>query len=247
MLIFGAPFDEENEVKLYSTGRTAHSERLPKSGLDISFVSLRLATNPTLGINTTKPLLPSSKDYTFRNYGKMKNFTWKYPRDITTTISHIQYIRKSPKLPIDEVDDEVLAGRVYGLDLFSWDHDPDKSMIIRGTLRLARLDNMSYDVYLSKSNSTESASDVQRFLDMIAEADVIALNVRVSEIIEKWRVILRPDLIIRVDDNTKIFLDKLITIYRRDGKMKKYFAEHNITLGMVLDNLDLYYCLSFGL
>jgi len=250
MLIFGAPFDEENEVKLYSTGRTAHSERLPKSGLDISFVSLRLDTNPTLGINTTKPLLPSSKDYTFRNYGKMKNFTWKYPRKITTTISHIQYIRKSPRLSIDEVDDEILAGRVYGLELYSWRYPYPEPILIRGTLKLARLDDMSYYACLDNDDYAESASDVQRFLDMIADVDVIALNVEVT----KEDVIFRPDFVIHVDDNTKLLLDKLMKIYkdvrgmsRRYGKMKEYMRRHNITLGMVLDNLDLYYCLSFGL
>ena len=221
-------------------------EELPKSGLIVNFQEV------LYNVKEKRRLFRDVSNYTFRNYGKVKNFTWNIaPSDImrlTTTKSHLRYIKKrSQRLSVREVDEEVMAGRVYVLELFDWNSSSGKPIIIRGTLRLARLDNMSYDVYLSKSNSTESASDVQRFLDMIAEADVIALNVRVSEIIEKWRVILRPDLIIRVDDNTKIFLDKLITIYRRDGKMKKYFAEHNITLGMVLDNLDLYYCLSFGL
>ena len=215
-------------------------EELPKSGLIVNFQEV------LYNVKEKRRLFRDVSNYTFRNYGKVKNFTWNIaPSDImrlTTTKSHLRYIKKrSQRLSVREVDEEVMAGRVYGLDLYSWDSSDDGLSLVGGTLGLVRFDSIANNyVYLGRYYEREPASDIQRFLDMIAEADVIAMYA-------KTKHTSYEEIIIRVDDNTKIFLDKLITIYRRDGKMEKYFAEHNITLGMVLDNLDLYYCLSFGL
>ena len=236
MLRFGEYLDSNSEV--LSGGSYVSMEELPKSGLIVNFQEV------LYNVKEKRRLFRDVSNYTFRNYGKVKNFTWNIaPSDImrlTTTKSHLRYIKKrSQRLSVREVDEEVMAGRVYVLELFDWNSSSGKPIIIRGTLRLARLDNISYDVYLSKSNSTESASDIQRFLDMIAEADVIALHIDVNNLRYPG-----SDIMFVVDDNTKIFLDKLMTIYNRN--MRDYLYKHNITLGMVLDNLDLYYCLSFG-
>jgi len=242
MLRFGEYPDEENEVKLYGIGRTTHSERLSKSGLDIYFRLLQLNVNPRLGI-TSKFLFPKDKDYTFRSYGKMKDFTWYDKEILVTTRSHLEYIRNSPKLSVDYVDNEVLKGRVYGLELYDWEYSDNRLSLVSGTLQLVRFDNIKNYVYLSRYDEKEPVSDIQRFLDMIAEADVIALNAKVDR-----NVNYSHDFVLLVyDDQTKIFLDKLMTIYREDGRMREYLGEYNITLGMVLDNVDLYHCLSFGL
>jgi len=240
MLRLGVPIDEKNEVKLYRTGKTVHTETLPKSGLNVSFKSFQFDNDLRRG--TGKPLLPNNNDYTFRKYGKLKNFAWYDEEILVTARSHLEYIRNSPKLSINYVDEEVLAGRVYGFSFVSSASDTEFYLI--GTsfgLRIVRLNAIRNWVDLYRHLTDESISDMEKLLYMIADADVIALSSDVGR-----NDYYGCDIILLVDDDTKILLDKLMTIYRDDGRMRGYLTKHDITLGMVLDNLDLYHCLSYG-
>jgi len=236
MLIFGAPFDEENEVKLFYKKREGHWVYLDNIDLGAELV-IFYADN-------SAPFFPDEGYYTFRNYGQMKNFTWKYSNHITTTKSHLEYIHNSRALYVDRVEAEIKKGRVYVLTLSeaAVKRKYGNSYILtEGAFLLARLGNWETAI-LSGRGMREDASNIQRFLDIINEAYVIGLYAFIS--MGKHRV--WADIIFHVDDNTKIFLDKLITIYKDVGRMREYLSRHKITLGMVLDNLDLYYCLSFG-
>jgi len=239
MLKFGKSLDERYEIRLdYSpTDKDINRVDLPASNLKIWFERTKY------GLHERKSefLFPSKEEYTFRNYGKLKDFSWDNEGKLVTTKSHLEYIKNSPKLSVKEIDREVIEGRVYGLDPYYLARSDDGLSLASGKLKLVRLDNTKNSVYLSRYHERDPASDIQRFLDMIAEADVIALYTNVNN--DAY-----CHIILHVDNNTKIkiFLDKLMTIYRED-RMRRYLAKYNITLGMVLDNLDLYHCLSFGL
>ena len=226
--MLGEQIDPSIHVKLFD-GVTANSEKLPKNNLRVKFD--KVSSGPSE--DESEPLFSDIRDYTFRYYGKVKDFTWYDEETLVTTRSHLEYMKNSPKLSINHIDEEVLAGRVYGITLI------DLESANRVNSRLTRLDDIDNWSFLYRYGSPESVSDIEKFLNMIAGADVIALHTRVGHEVDYVH-----DIILLVDDNTKIFLDKLMTIYNRN--MRKYFSKHNITLGMVLDNLDLYHCLSYG-
>jgi len=233
MLKFGAQINPSIHVKLFGDS-IINSERLPKSNLVVYFSKIRV--DPVKRKN--QHLFPNDRDYTFRKYGKLKDFTWYNEIILVTTKSHLEYIKNSPKLSIDYVDEEILAGRVYGVTVIHVEYN-NKSSIKEVDLRLVRFNDINNLVYLNRYGMYESVSDVERFIDMIADADVIALKVDLDN-----PNFFGSDIVIYADDKTKIFLDKLMTIYNRN--MRDYLYKHNITLGMVLDNLDLYHCLSYG-
>jgi len=241
MLKFGAPFDKENELQLFYSGHDEHWVYLDNIDLSARFKIFK-AVNLFKAYSLTQ-VFPDEGYYTFRNYGQMKNFTWKHKKYIVTTKSHLEYIRNSRALSVDMVEAEIKKGRVYILTLENWHGNMyGKSYIITdGALLLARL-GIWETAILTGIGMMEDVSDIQRFLDIINEAYVIGLYAFIS----MGGKAAWADIIFHVDDNTKIFLDKLITIYRKDGVMRRYLGEHKITLGMVLDNLDLYHCLSFG-
>jgi len=236
MLKLGEIFDKRTHVWL-GHDEEVHKKRLTKNRLNIMFY--RVMFGP--GEDKLQPLFANDNDNTFRDYGKLKNFAWDYRLNLITTKSHLEYIRNSPKLPIDYVDNEVLAGRVYGLIFVGVYSIGVKLPLQVGSLGLIRLNNIKNYVGLSRRYENESIDDIQRVFDMIAEADVISMYIK----IENKPAHMPLPIVIRVDDKTKELLDKLMTIYKKE--MKEYFQEHNITLGMVLDNLDLYHCLSYGL
>jgi len=235
MLRLGEIFDERTHVRL-GHDTDVHEERLPKSRLRITFYRVMFG----LREDKLQPLFANDNDNTFRDYGKLKNFTWDYRVNLITTKSHLEYMRNSPKLSIDYVDNEVLAGRVYVLS-FAGFYSTDVELLQRVRLELVRLNDIKNNAGLNRRYEYESVDDTQRVFNMVAEADVISMRIKAED-----KSIYRfATIVIRVDDKTKELLDKLMTIYRKE--MKEYFKEHNITLGMVLDNLDLYHCLSYGL
>ena len=235
MLKLGEPFDERTHVWL-GHDTDVHEERLSKNRLKITFYRVMFGRRE----DQFQPLFANDNDNTFRDYGKLKNFAWDYRVNLITTKSHLEYMKNSPKLPIDYVDNEVLAGRVYGLR-FAGSYSTGDELLQRVRLELVRLNDIKNFAGLNRRYEYESVDDTQRVFNMVAEADVISMRIK-AEDESTYRF---ATIVIRVDDKTKELLDKLMTIYKKE--MKEYFKEHNITLGMVLDNLDLYYCLSFGL
>jgi len=241
MLRLDQPFDERNEV-LISVVRIRDKldfeVPLHNIGMRVRFSFFGPMTDPE-----GKPslLFPKESDYTFRDYGKVKNFTWRYGRYLATTRSHLEYIRNSPILDISNVEAEITKGRVYGLSLDYWE-TTTMGAVTEGALYLVKPKDKK-TAFLS-GRPRENSHDMQRFLDLIAEADVIGLlaQIRLDQFISNATILFN----INDNDQLKVFLDKLITIYSTRKNMNKYLGKNKITLGNVMDNIDLYHCLSYG-
>ena len=171
------------------------------------------------------------EDYTFRYYGKLKDFSWYFQKSrkmtyLITKRSYIRKFREAPFVLLEDVTKDVNEGRVYELYL-------GRSFPLTVALVIHPVHTRDI-VVIARKNIEESFRDYERLLENLGEADVIGIHAEVD---------FSDNLLIRVDDRMKVFLDKLIIIYTR---LSKYLTEYDIPLGTVLDNIDLYHCLSYG-
>jgi hypothetical protein len=175
--------------------------------------------------DTRDTLFSSDSEYTFRDYGKLKNFDDKDTfhvrmapghTHITIDKSYLKRLRSSPEIDVHYVKDNIT--RLYALDIFVELTEP----IIR--LSLTNItDRKSFTFILEPQ-------EAQYLYDMLGEQQVIAIFAIVNNV-DHYNFLLL------VDDNTKTLLDKLIFIYTH---ISDYLEKEGITLKDVLEDIDLY-------
>jgi hypothetical protein len=187
--------------------------------IDLSFRKIYLYYN--YGVRTTKAdLFPNLKDYTFRNYGKLKNFA--ILRDfngfygITVPRSYITRLQNSPIIPITEIERNI--DRIYAI-LFDF-------------FLLTSVDIWNL-THAKPKRIYSSREDLQILANMLGEAQVIGLLVLISRTPEYGTY----HFLILVDDDTKVVLNKLIYIY---SNIRDFLEKHNISLKDILEDIDLY-------
>jgi hypothetical protein len=220
--MLGEKFDPEKDVGLYSTTLyTARQYKIEYAGETISF---RFAGIGMVIDDTRDTLFSSDSEYTFRDYGKLKNFDDKDTfhvrmapghTHITIDKSYLKRLRSSPEIDVHYVKDNIT--RLYALDIFVELTEP----IIR--LSLTNItDRKSFTFILEPQ-------EAQYLYDMLGEQQVIAI----FPIINRYSY----DLLLLVDDDTKRLLNKLIYIY---SNISDFLNKHNISLKDILEDIDLY-------
>jgi hypothetical protein len=185
----------------------------------LSFRKIYLYYN--YGVRTREAdLFPKLQDYTFRDYGKLKNFAilrdFKGFYEITVPRSYITRLQNSPIIPITEIERNI--DRIYAI-LFDY-------------LRLTPV-NIWNLTHAESKRIASSREDLQILANMLDEAQVIGLLVLVHRTPEYGTY----NFLLLVDDNTKTLLDKLIFIYTH---ISDYLEKEGITLKDVLEDIDLY-------
>jgi len=219
--MIGEPLDYYDEVALFY-GEVVHTEYLhTKDGYTIRF------NFTDAYLMNGEYLFTNNKSYTFRKYGKLKDFTWKKAdsdSDLVVKTYHVPKLKRSPKIDPAKVQNLIYEERVYGLQVSIGEIRVAKT-------HLKRHSSIFTDLYPGVF------VDIQYILDTLGESDVIGLKVNID-----YEDVY--DVVIVVDQKSKELLDKLTTIY---DNLKKYIEKNKITLGAVLENLDLYYCIALGM
>jgi len=234
-LRLGELFDRNDELKLDEGGDIDQKEKIVLQDgrtLNITFMKVNVSID-----NQDKPLFCYDYSYTFRDYGQLKNFTWK-STSIVIKKSYLNKLWDSREIPRNIVTKAINEGRVYGLNVILEDYDYMTGKPYSAKLYVLPIHpDTEEEIWIFRPDDYESPDDVQRVLDILGESRVIGIYVQLEDH-------CISSLIIKINDSkTKWFIDKLITVYR---KFRYDFQDNDISLGAVLDNLDLYYCLSFG-
>jgi len=218
--MIGEPLDYYDEVALLD-GDVVHTEYLDaKDGYTIRF------NFTDVYFMYGEYLFTNNKSYTFRKYGKLKDFTWKKAdsdSDLVVKIDHVPKLKRSPKIDPVKVQNLIHEERVYGLKV-----SLDEIKVVKAHLK--------HHTSIFTDRYPNISSDIQYILDTLGESDVIGLKVNI-DYLEVY------DVVIVVDQRSKELLDKLTRIY---DNLKEYIEKNKITLGAVLKNLDLYYCIALG-
>jgi len=244
MFRLGEPFDKNEEVGLIHD-LTSHGKPMT---MTFRNTTLRLSFRPIKVSEDDKkyPLFYDEGEYTFRDYGKLENFTWKNIAKFDFPIirkSYLDRLRNSPKISRHEVIKAIIEDRVYGLELSIWRNDTS-GRVSGGIMTLISISTGLVTYIYDESDSV--ITNYQRLLDMLGRSDVIGMYVRIRGVRGPYnsKPFYIQGLVIKVNDADRQFLNKLILIY---NKLMKDLRANKISLGHVLDNIDLYYCIALGL
>jgi hypothetical protein len=160
------------------------------------------------------------RDYTFRDYGKLKNFAIRLVMSATSVAipkSYLPRLKNSPIIPLHEIEENI--DRVYGLDLLYWRNQSTVMPLLKGEF---------VDIGFTRS-------DMITLTNILDEQQVIGLFVRLP--MKGLDRSMLVDFLLLVDDNTKRLLNKLIYIYTH---ISDFLEKKGITLKDVLEDVDLY-------
>jgi hypothetical protein len=220
--MLGEKFDPEKDVGLYKT--TLYTDRRYKIKYAGETISFEFAGIGMVIDDTRVTLFSSDSEYTFRDYGKLKNFDDKDTSHvrmapghthITIDKSYLKRLRSSPEIDVHYVEDNIT--KLYILDLWVKLNEP--------TIRLSFqniTDGKSFTFILEPQ-------EAQYLYDMLGEQQVIVI----FPIVNGYSY----DFLLLVDDNTKRLLNKLIYIYTH---ISDFLKKKGITLKDILEDIDLY-------
>jgi hypothetical protein len=216
----GGKLDKENEIVLGATSTINNVVTIHKAGItiDIEFLGIYYSYMDNEGgdLFGSKP-----ENYTFRDYGKLKNFAlrtnYRYGQTSTHIVIPKSYLPRLQNSPIiDKITIEENLDRVYALDL----HYERKTVYTLSLLKPLDFQPIGF-----------THDDMITFTAMLGEETVVGLFVLIPEDHYYYHFLLL------VDDNTKRLLNKLIYIYTH---ISDFLEKHNITLKDVLEDVDLY-------
>jgi len=240
MFRLGEPFDKNEEVVLIHD-LTSHGKSMT---MTLHGTTLRLSFRPIKVLEDDKeyPLFPNKEEYTFRDYGKLENFTWKEVTKFNFPVirkSYLDRLRNSPRISRYEVVKAIIEDRVYGLEFSLWNGSTSGRMS-GGIMTLVSISTgFIIDIY---DESDSAITNYQRLFDMLGGSDVIGMFVNVRGPYSNKSIYIQG-FVIQINDADKQFLNRLILIY---NKLSRNLRANRISLGHVLDNLDLYYCIALG-
>jgi hypothetical protein len=217
----GGEIDKENEIVLDATFAIDNVVTIHKADItiDIEFQGIYYYSymdNEGGDLFGSKP-----ENYTFRDYGKLKNFAlrtiYRYGQTSTRIVIPKSYLPRLQNSPIiDKRTIEENLDRVYALDL----HYERKTVFTLSLLKPLDFQPIGF-----------THDDMITFTDMLGEETVVGLFVLIPEGHYYYH------FLILVDEDTKLVLDKLIYIYTH---ISGYLEEQGITLKDVLEDIDLY-------
>ena len=238
--MLGKPYNGDRDVALtFDNYVNEHHLYLRKHNEVIKIEFANIVTYIKRGLHYRFNLYDDNEEFTFRDYGKLKDFTWKrvaIESDHALTYpvikkTYLERLRSSPKIPIEKVTEIMDEGRVYGLHM-TLERDGN---VTSGRLSIDPIHKNDISINIYRDGVYENLTDIQQVLDMLGESDVIGIHVLTGDEI---------DLLIMVNDyKVKEYIDKLVTIY---DKLRDYLTHNNTPLGTVINNIDLYHCLSYG-
>ena len=226
-LMIGDSF-EEDDIKL--TILTTHVSNLiyfpdsgaPKFQIEFYPVEVRRAqSDQTLG-----HLFDKFTDYTFRDYGPFRNFDFKGYGSLTIKEYYLNVLKSSQIIPLEEIDSNI--NRIYGISIFASSTEPLSGQLniwaVKGKFKVARIYDYGID-------------GIKRLLEHMKDAKVVGLYAGIHG---DWL-----NLLVLVDDKTRAIFNILIAIYT--SNVTTQLIKNKTPLTTVLDNLDLYHCISLGL
>jgi len=204
-----------------------------KYGIDFKFFEVRM------GLVGRAIDIYGSKGPRLRDYGEFRNFSF---HDVfkATTISALLIddsrtdVLNAPDFEFRSPDD---LSKLYGIS-----HESDTLVLSRYTYTNGGL--------LKDEVTITSLDDFNTIKSEMDDARVIGLYVKMAPVYSGGRYLshsyqsITKLLLLVEDEKTRERINKVMFIVDR---AKEYLQQNHIPLRTVIENLDLYYCLSYGL
>jgi len=209
---------------LYNTGYDRGVVK--KYGIDFEFFEVYLVIDERL-ID-----IYGSKGPRLRDYGELRDFSLDED-DVFFDDSRTDVLN-APDFEFRSEDD---LSKLYGIS-----HEWHTLVLSRYTYTNGRL--------VKDGITITSLDDFKAIKSEMDDARVIGLSIKMAPVYSGGRYLTHSDqsinklLLLVEDEKTRERINKVMFIVAR---AKKYLQQNNIPLRTVFENLDLYYCLSYGL
>jgi hypothetical protein len=217
MIIATTGFDNEKYYAIHAGTRIANEVEVKVDDVVIQFFftdTKYSGTEPAWKIIPSTRIHNQISDYTFRDYGKLKNFgiTMTTP-GVFIPKSYLQRLKTAPKIPVSVIKENIQ--HIYAISyLYSY-----ILYIIQPKIKIVEI-------------SIPDFNSFKTFYTMLDEQQVIGLFVELP-----MKGLHLVNFLLLVDDDTKVVLNKLIYIY---SNIKDFLKKHNISLKDILEDIDLY-------
>jgi len=203
-----------------------------KYGIDFKFFEVRM------GLVGRAIDIYGSKGPRLRDYGEFRNFSL-VGEDVFVDDSRTDVLN-APDFEFRSPDD---LSKLYGIS-----HESDTLVLSRYTY--ASRHTYSTARLIKNKIPITSPDDFEAIKSEMADAKVIGLYVTMAPVYSGGRYLshsyqsITKLLLFVEDERTRERINKIMFIIPR---IKEYLEKNNIPLRTVFENLDLYYCLSYGL